>query len=216
MTSASPADTKLVISAYHRFTLWRSPPEMAERVRQRWPEMRVVDLPHYDRLAAELPDTDIFVGFLLRPEQLRQAATPEVGALDRRRRRATDVSRVARLRDHSHQRQRRACSGDGRAHRRDAGRDGAGFPRRRCASRRSENGRSRRSGTAVRGPRELSGAVALLVGFGAVGRAVAERLRAFGMRIWAVTRSGKADADRSRSACFRRPSLKPRSRKRTT
>jgi phosphoglycerate dehydrogenase-like enzyme len=43
-------------------------------------------------------------------------------------------------------------------------------------------------------PRELSGAVALIVGFGAVGRAVAERLRGFGMRIWAVTRSGKAEA----------------------
>ena len=42
-------------------------------------------------------------------------------------------------------------------------------------------------------PRELSGAVALLVGFGAVGRAAAERLRAFGMRIWAVTRSGQAE-----------------------
>jgi phosphoglycerate dehydrogenase-like enzyme len=43
-------------------------------------------------------------------------------------------------------------------------------------------------------PRELSGGVALVVGFGAVGRAVAERLGGFGMRIWAVTRSGKADA----------------------
>jgi phosphoglycerate dehydrogenase-like enzyme len=40
-------------------------------------------------------------------------------------------------------------------------------------------------------PRELSGGVALVVGFGAVGQAVAERLRAFGMRIWGVTRSGK-------------------------
>ena len=36
--------------------------------------MRVVDLPHYDRINAELPDTDIFVGLVLRPEQLRQAA----------------------------------------------------------------------------------------------------------------------------------------------
>jgi phosphoglycerate dehydrogenase-like enzyme len=43
-------------------------------------------------------------------------------------------------------------------------------------------------------PRELGGALALIVGFGAVGRATAKRLRAFGMRIWAVTRSGEADA----------------------
>ena len=42
-------------------------------------------------------------------------------------------------------------------------------------------------------PRELHGQTAVLVGFGAVGRAVAERLRALGVRVWAVTRSGKAD-----------------------
>ena len=68
-----PAETKLVIASYHRFTLWRSPPELATRVRERFPEMRVVDLPHHERLPPELPDTDIFVGYLLRPEQLRLA-----------------------------------------------------------------------------------------------------------------------------------------------
>lgn len=35
----------------------------------------------------------------------------------------------------------------------------------------------------------------MIAGFGAVGRAVAQRLRAFGMRVWAVTHSGKADAE---------------------
>ena len=52
-----PADTKLVICGYLKFTLWRPPVELAERVRQRWPEMRVVHLPHHDQLAPELPDT---------------------------------------------------------------------------------------------------------------------------------------------------------------
>jgi phosphoglycerate dehydrogenase-like enzyme len=42
-------------------------------------------------------------------------------------------------------------------------------------------------------PRELHGQTAVLVGFGAVGRAIAERLRAMGMHVWAVTRSGQAD-----------------------
>jgi phosphoglycerate dehydrogenase-like enzyme len=42
-------------------------------------------------------------------------------------------------------------------------------------------------------PREVAGDVAVLVGFGAVGRATAERLRALGMRVWAVTHSGIAD-----------------------
>jgi len=44
---------------------------MAEAIRKRWPEMRVVHLLNYDRLPAELPDTDIFVGYSLRAEQLR-------------------------------------------------------------------------------------------------------------------------------------------------
>jgi phosphoglycerate dehydrogenase-like enzyme len=39
-------------------------------------------------------------------------------------------------------------------------------------------------------PHEISGRVALIVGFGAVGRAIGERLSALGMRVWAVTRSG--------------------------
>jgi phosphoglycerate dehydrogenase-like enzyme len=42
-------------------------------------------------------------------------------------------------------------------------------------------------------PRELHGQTAVLVGLGAVGRAVAERLRAMGVHVWAVTRSGQAD-----------------------
>jgi len=29
-------------------------------------------LPNYDRLAQELPDTDIFAGYSLRPEQLKE------------------------------------------------------------------------------------------------------------------------------------------------
>ncbi len=46
---------------------------MAEAIRKRWPEMRVVHLPNYDRLTEELPDTDIFVGYSLRAEQLKDA-----------------------------------------------------------------------------------------------------------------------------------------------
>ena len=39
----------------------------------RWPEMRVVHLPNYDALPQELPDTNIFVGYSLRAEQLVHA-----------------------------------------------------------------------------------------------------------------------------------------------
>src|SRR5260370_8716708 len=48
---------------------------MAAASRRRWPEMRVVHLPDYDRLPEELPDTDIFVGYSLRARQLKDART---------------------------------------------------------------------------------------------------------------------------------------------
>src|ERR1700682_5577161 len=68
-----PAETKLVICVWHAFTQWRPQPIMAETILRRWPEMRVVHLPDYDRLSKELPDTDIFVGYSLRAEQLKDA-----------------------------------------------------------------------------------------------------------------------------------------------
>ncbi len=68
------SETKLTICVWHPFTEWRPKPAMAEAIRKRWPEMRVVHLPDYDRLPAELPDTDIFVGYSLR-----------AGAIDRTR-----------------------------------------------------------------------------------------------------------------------------------
>jgi phosphoglycerate dehydrogenase-like enzyme len=44
-------------------------------------------------------------------------------------------------------------------------------------------------------PRELAGQVLLIVGFGAVGRELARRVKPLGMKIWAVTRSGKGDRE---------------------
>ncbi|HEY2109773.1 MAG TPA: hypothetical protein VGH17_07715, partial [Candidatus Acidoferrales bacterium] len=73
MIRTSPAETKLLICVWHAFELWNPPPEMPERIRARWPEMRVVHLPRYDRILDELPDSDIFVGFSLRPEQFALA-----------------------------------------------------------------------------------------------------------------------------------------------
>src|SRR3981081_1700626 len=73
MSRTTPADTKLVICVWHPFTEWRPKPAMAEAIRKRWPEMRVLHLPDYDQLPAELPDTDIFVGYSLRAQQLKSA-----------------------------------------------------------------------------------------------------------------------------------------------
>src|SRR4029077_1836417 len=191
MNSPRPADTKLVISSYHRFTLWRSPAHMAAAVRQRWPEIRVLDLPHYDRITPELPDTDVFVGLLLRPEQLREAArlkwvhttSAGVGQLMYPEFRSSGVILTNASGVHAPA-MAEHITGMIVAMARD-------FPgamryqaQRKWAQQEIGDGPAR--------PRELSGAVALIVGFGAVGRAVAERLHSFGMHIWAVTRSGKA------------------------
>ena len=73
MKRTKPGETKLVICVWHTYTEWRPKAGMAEAIRRRWPEMRVVHLPDYTRLAEELPDTDIFVGYSLRPEQLQAA-----------------------------------------------------------------------------------------------------------------------------------------------
>ena len=192
MSRPGPAETKLVIGSYHRFTLWRSPPELAARVRERFPQMRVVDLPHHDRLPPELPDTDIFVGYLLRPEQLRLATRlkwihstaagvaqlmyPEMRSSGIVITNASGVHAPA-MAEH--------IVGMMVA----VARDFSGALRaqlqRQWAQQQIWDGPHR--------PRELGGDTVLIVGFGAVGRAVAERLRAFGMHVWAVTRSGKAD-----------------------
>src|SRR6266704_2730238 len=71
MNRTKPAETKLVICVWHPFTEWRPKPAMAEAIRKRWPEMRVLHLQNYDCLPEELPDTDIFVGYSLRAEQLK-------------------------------------------------------------------------------------------------------------------------------------------------
>jgi phosphoglycerate dehydrogenase-like enzyme len=192
LTPHRPADTKLVIGGFLKFTLWRPPVELAERLRQRWPEMDVVLLQHHEQLALELPDTDIFVGYLLRPEQLRLA---------RRLQWLHSVAAgVAQLMYPEFRESGIVLTNASGVHAIPMAEHVIGmilsllrdFPgamryqlQHRWAQQEIWDGNSR--------PRELHGQTAVLVGFGAVGRAVAERLRAMGVRVWAVTRSGKAD-----------------------
>jgi phosphoglycerate dehydrogenase-like enzyme len=68
-----PADTKLVACVRHKFDLWRFPARLAEDIRTRYPQMKVVHLPDYTRLAEEIEDADIFIGWSLRPEQFVRA-----------------------------------------------------------------------------------------------------------------------------------------------
>lgn len=191
-TRTKPAETKLVICVWHPFTEWRPKPVMAETLRRRWPEMRVVHLPDYDRLPQELPDTDIFVGYSLRPQQLKEARKlkwihstaagvaqliyPELrdsGIL------VTNPSGIFSVPMAEH------TIGLILALARN-------FP----DSVRYQDARRWAQQELWDKPQhltELNGQLLLIVGMGSVGKELARRARALEMRVWGVTRSGKGD-----------------------
>jgi D-2-hydroxyacid dehydrogenase (NADP+) len=189
-----PDETKLVICVHHPFSLWNPPEEMGKRIRGRWPEMRVAHLPDQENLGGELPDTDIFVGFSIRPEQFAlarklkwiHATAAAVGQLMYPEVRASGILVTNASGIHS------IPMGEhivgtliGLARR---------FPD--CVRYQSESRWSARElwerSPALR-PRELRGQTALFIGFGGVGREAARMGRLLGVRIWGVTRSGHAD-----------------------
>ena len=192
MNRTKPAETKLVICVWHPFTEWRPKPMMAEAIRKRWPEMRVLHLLNYDQLPPELPDTDIFVGYSLRAEQLKdgkklkwihstaagvaQLMYPELrdsGIL------VTNPSGIFSVPMGEH------TMGLLLALARN-------FPD--CVR---QQDRARWSQQELwdkpQHLTELNGQVLLIVGYGSIGREVAKRAKAFDMRVWGVTRSGDGD-----------------------
>jgi phosphoglycerate dehydrogenase-like enzyme len=194
MTRTKPAETKLLICVWHRFSLWNPPVEMAGRIRARWPEMRVVHLPKYDGLERELPDTDIFVGYSLRPEQFAlgrklkwiHSTAAAVGQLmypELRRSgiEVTNASGVHRIPMAEH------ILGTIVALARR-------FPDCFRYQQQTRWAQQELWEAPVR-PRELRGQVLLFVGFGSIGQEVAKAVRPLGMHVWAVTRSGRGDSE---------------------
>jgi D-2-hydroxyacid dehydrogenase (NADP+) len=193
MNRTIPSQTKLLICVWHPFEQWRAQPIMPETIRKRWPEMNVVHLPDFDRLPEELPDTDIFIGSSLRPDQFRlarkikwvhstaagvsQLMYPELrdsgviltnpsGIFSPPMAEHTMGLMVALARN---------------------------FPDSVRFQDRVEWGQQQISGRL--GPlTELNGQLLLIVGYGSIGRELARRARAFDMRVWGVNRSGKCDA----------------------
>ncbi len=192
MSRTIPAETKLVICVWHPFTEWRPKPAMAEAIRTRWPEMRVVHLPNYDRLPEELPDTDIFVGYSLRADQLKDAKK-----LKWIHSTAAGVKQLMypELRD----------SGILVTNPRDV----FSVPMaehtvglllalaRNFPDSVRQQDRARWSQQEIwdmpQHLTELNGKVLLIVGYGSIGREVAKRAAAFDMKVWGVTRSGEGD-----------------------
>ena len=64
---------KLLILLRHRFSLWSAPAWFVARLRADFPRLAIVQLDSYDAIAHELPDSDIFIGWSLKPEQLALA-----------------------------------------------------------------------------------------------------------------------------------------------
>ena len=70
---ANPEETKIVLAIWHRFDQWRIPDWLAQAIRNRYPGLRVVHLPDYERLDEEIQDAAIFCGFSLKTEQFASA-----------------------------------------------------------------------------------------------------------------------------------------------
>lgn len=193
MNRTKPAETKLVICVWHTFTYWRPPPAMADAIRRRWPEMRVLHLTDYEALPPELPDTDIFVGYSLRPHQLVEAKklkwihSTAAGVAQLMYPELRDSAIVVTnpsgifsvpMAEHT--------MGMLLALARN-------FP----DSVRNQDKRQWGQQVLWEMPQrltELNGQLLLIVGFGSIGRELARRARAFGMQVWGVTHSGKGDA----------------------
>lgn len=64
---------KVLIVHHHRFELWHAPAWLRERLQSAFPEIKFVQFENFDRIFEEIGDTDVFIGFSLRPEQFTAA-----------------------------------------------------------------------------------------------------------------------------------------------
>ena len=194
MKRTKPSETKLVICVWHPFTEWRPKPLVSDAIRKRWPEMRVVHLPDYDRLSQELPDTDIFVGYSLRAKQLKDAKK-----LKWLHSTAAGVAQLVypELRDSAI-----VVTNPSGVFSVPMAEHIVGLL---LALARNFPDSVRQQDRAVWSQQELwdkpqhlaevNGQVLLIVGYGSIGRELAKRARAFEMRVWGVTRSREGDGN---------------------
>jgi phosphoglycerate dehydrogenase-like enzyme len=188
-----PANTKLLICARHQFTEWNAKPLVAETIRRRWPQMKVVHLPDYDQVSAELPDADIYVGSTLRAAQFAVAkklkwvhsTSAGVGQLMYPELRdsgviVTNASGIFSVPMAEH------TIGLLLALARN-------FPD-TLRQQEREVWSQQELWDKPQHLTELNGTILLIVGYGSIGREVGQRAHALAMRVWGVTRSGKGDA----------------------
>lgn len=64
---------KILIVHHHRFELWHAPAWLRERLQKAFPDFTFVQYENFDRVPDEIVDTDVFIGWSLRPEQVTTA-----------------------------------------------------------------------------------------------------------------------------------------------
>ena len=65
---------KVLLAIHHSFELWNAPEWLGPRLRREFAAHSFVQLDSFDRLAAEIADAEVFVGWQLRLEQFRAAS----------------------------------------------------------------------------------------------------------------------------------------------
>ena len=154
--------------------------------------MRVLHLPDYDLLPPELPDTDIFIGYSLRAEQLKHAkklkwihsTAAGIAQLTYRELRESGIL-VTNPRGVFSVPMAEHTMGLLIAMARN-------FPDSVRFQDKSTWGQQQ-IWDKPQQLTELNGKILLIVGYGSIGEELARRAKAFEMRVWGVTRSGKGD-----------------------
>jgi phosphoglycerate dehydrogenase-like enzyme len=154
--------------------------------------MKVVHLPDYDKLPEELPDTDIFVGYSLRANQLKDAK--KLKWLH------STAAGVAQLMYPELREARILVTNPSGVFSVPMAEHTVGLL---LALARNFPDSVRQQDKAIWSQQELwdkpqhlsevNGKVLLIVGYGSIGRELAKRAKVFEMRVWGVTRSGEGD-----------------------
>lgn len=193
---------KILIVHYHPFDLWQAPAWLSERLAQAFPEHEFIQLPDTDpvslkKIMNELPDTDIFIGWRLPPDQfavakhlkwihaptaaVHQLMFPELVRSQVRVTSSTGVHGPV-VAEHALAVLLALAKRLPQA--------GAYQARKRWSQDDLWSQRPR--------PREVDGATVVVIGMGAIGREFTSRARSLGMRVLAVrenTTKGAAGAD---------------------
>lgn len=186
----TPSETKLVLCVNSGIPLWKPPADAAQRIRARFPEMRVAHVPDAKGLEKELPDADIFMGYMLGPDLL--ARSPKLKWIQA-------VSAGVKQYLYPELRERGVIvTNASSVHCVPVAQHALGvlmalarrFPD--CVRYQQQaKWAIRELWDAPVRPRELRGQTLLFIGFGAIGRETARLVQPLGMHIWAVTQSGR-------------------------